>query len=143
MSPPPKPFQGRNRTPSGHDIPIPESVYQHMRQLDEKIDAVETRLDTKLDGIGASIQSVAAKQDASRNQTMIDLAKILVPFLVAIVGGQRLLAPAATPERIEVVHTPIDPRMAECSSLQPGTQAQTECFARVQAEIQNGKRSAP
>lgn len=144
----------RHRTPSGHDIPIPESVFVHLQDLDEKIEAVEervggkieaveTRVGGKLDAVEASVKSVAAKLDAGRSQTMLDLAKILVPAVVAIVGGQRLLAPAPEPQRIEVHSTPVDKRMAECMPLQPGTPAQLECFARVQAEIQSGQRPAP
>ncbi len=131
----------RRRTPSGHDIPIPESVFVHLQTLDEKIEAVEEKVGGKLDAVEASVKTLSAKLDAGRNQTMLDLAKILVPAVVAIVGGQRLLAPAPEPARIEVFQTPVNKQMApECMSLQPGTVAQAECFARIQAEIQSGKR---
>lgn len=138
-----KPLRPRDRTPSGHDIPVPESVYLHMQSLDEKIDAVEDRVGEKLEAVEASVNKLSAKLDAGRNQTMVDLAKILIPAVVAIVGGQRLLAPAPEPPRVVIEHTPITPAMApECMSIQPGTQAQAECFARVQAEIQSGRRPA-
>jgi hypothetical protein len=133
----------RQRTPSGHDIPIPESVFVHLGTLDQKIEAVETRVSTKLDAVEASVQTLSTKLDAGRSQTMLDLAKILIPAVVAIVGGQRLLTPAPEPQRIEVHQTPVDPRMAECLPHKPGTAEQIECFARVQAEIQSGKRPAP
>jgi hypothetical protein len=89
--------------------------------------------------IAKSVKTLASR----RNSTMLDFAKVLTPVALAIIGAQRALAPAPEPQRIEVVHTPVDPRMAECAPLQPGTQAQSECFARVQAEIQSGKRTAP
>jgi hypothetical protein len=132
----------RARTPSGHDIPIPESVFQAIHSVQQENAA--TRIEVAgLRSDVTEIKESVGKIAAAKSQTMIDLAKILIPAVVAIVGGQRLLTPTPEPARIEVQHTPIDPRMAECSSLQPGTQAQSECFARVQAEIQSGKRPAP
>jgi hypothetical protein len=133
MSPP------RARTPSGHDIPIPESVFQAVAAVQAENQATRVEVAALREDVGDIKKSVATLA-AARSQTMIDLAKILVPAVVAIVGGQRLLAPTPQVERIEVHATPVDPRMAECNALQPGTQAQAECFARVQAEIQSGKR---
>lgn len=140
MNQPPPRF--RTRTPSGNDIPIPESVFQAIHSVQQENAATRVEV-AGLRSDVTEIKEAVGKIAAAKSQTMIDLAKVLIPAVVAIVGGQRLLAPTPEPARIEVQHTPIDPRMAECSSLQPGTQAQGECFARVQAEIQSGKRPAP
>lgn len=132
----------RARTPSGHDIPIPESVFQAIASVQADNQATRVEVASIREDV-TEIKDSVAKLAAARSQTMIDLAKVLVPAVVAIVGGQRLLAPSPEPARVEVVHTPIAPAMApECQSIQPGTQAQAECFARVQAEIQSGKRPA-
>ncbi len=135
----------RARTPSGHDIPIPESVFRAIQAVQDEHH--ETRVEVAaLRSDVSEIKESVSKLAAARSQTMIDLAKVLVPAVVAIVGGQRLLAPNPQPTRVEVIETPISKQMApECMSLQPGTTAQAECFARVQAEIQSGKRppSAP
>jgi hypothetical protein len=137
---PPRP---RPRTPSGNDVPIPESVFHAIASV--QAEHAETRAEVAgLRSDVGEIKESVAKLAAAKGQTMVDLAKILVPAVVAIIGGQRLLAPAPAPAHVEVRHTPITPAMApECMSLQPGTTAQAECFARVQVEIQSGKRAAP
>jgi len=129
------------RSPSGHDIPIPESVFHAIATVQEehretRAEVADLRSDVK--EINATVKKLAAR----RNSNMVDLAKVIIPAVLTIVGAQRALAPSPEPTRTEIRYTPIDPRMAECSGLQPGTQAQAECFARVQAEIQSGKRPA-
>lgn len=138
---PPPPLRTA-RSPSGHDIPIPESVFQAIAQVQREGAATRAELAGVRSDV-TEIKEAVGKIAAAKSQTMLDLAKILIPAVVAIVGGQRLLAPSQEPARTQVQYTPIDPRMAECSALRPGTQAQSECFARVQVEIQSGKRSAP
>lgn len=132
----------RRRTPSGHDIPIPESVFQALASVQVEHQATRAEV-AGLRGDVAKIEKAVTRLAARRNSSMADLAKIIVPAVVAILGGGRLLAPSPEPTRVEVVRSPVDPRMAECVALQPGTQAHGECFARVQAEIQSGKRPAP
>lgn len=132
----------RARTPSGNDIPIPESVFQALRHVDEKVEGMRAEvagIDAKVDKMAEAVTRLASRKGADMTKIIVALAATIP----AIIGGVRLSTPTPEPARIEVQHTPIDPRMAECSSLQPGTQAQSECFARVQAEIQSGKRSAP
>jgi hypothetical protein len=130
------------RSPSGHDIPIPESVFQAVAAVqaenrETRAEVAELRSDVK--EINVAVKKLAAR----RNSNMVDLAKIIIPAVLTIVGAQRALAPSPEPTRVEVHQTPISQAAAaECMSIQPGTQAQTECFARVQAEIQSGKRSA-
>jgi hypothetical protein len=138
----PPPLPGRQRTPSGHDIPIPESVFQAIAAVQNDNRATRAEVAGLRDDVKETnrmVKSLAAR----RNSSMADLAKIIVPAVVAILGGGRLLAPSPEPTRTEVRYTPVDPRMAECRGLQPGTQAQGECFARVQAEIQSGKPATP
>lgn len=132
----------RMRTPSGHDIPIPESVFQGLQHVDAKIEGVRAEvagLDGKIDKLTLAVSKIAA----SKRHDWAKIIGALGVAVPAIVGGVRLSMPAQEPTRVEVVHTPIDPRMAECRALQPGTQAQAECFARVQVEIQSGKPAAP
>jgi hypothetical protein len=135
----------RTRTPSGHDIPIPESVFHALSSVQAELrDSRQARetWQANHDSEHKQMAERVEKAVATRSQSMIDLAKVLVPAVVLIIGGQRALAPTPQPARIEVVETPVTRAIApECMSLQPGTTAQTECFARVLAEIQSGKRS--
>ncbi len=135
----------RARSPSGHDIPIPESVFQALESVQAELrDSRQAReaWQAAHDSEHKELKERVEKAVATRSQSMIDLAKVLVPAAVAIIGAQRALAPTPEPQRTEVVQTPVTKAVApECMSLQPGTAAQTECFARVLAEIQSGKRS--
>ena len=139
----------RPQTPSGHDIPIPESVFQAVAVVQSE--QADTRravsdLGLKVDSLSenvAGLAQVVAERNASWKDKAVTQFGALGLAVIAAIGGGRLVAkdpPPAPPA--QVIFTPIDPRMAECQPLQPGTAAQAECFARVQAEIQSGKRPA-
>lgn len=131
-----------SRTPSGHDIPIPESVFVGMASLEQAIrtqgqqaQVWQANHDSEHKALGEKLeQAIASKRH--------DWTKIIGAIAAAIpliIGGVRATTPAPERPSFQVIPSPIDPRMATCSSIQPGTQAQAECFGRVQAEIQSGK----
>jgi hypothetical protein len=137
------PGQYRTRSPSGHDIPIPESVFHAIHHVDAKVEGVRAEVAGIGDKVDKLVQAVAERNASWKDKAVTQFGAIALAALAAM-GGSRLIAPAAPePTRVEVVHTPINAAMAtECMSIQPGTNAQAECFARVQAEIQSGKRPA-
>ncbi len=139
MAPSPR-LPPRLRSPSGHDVPIPESVFDAMAVLQKENQATRAEV-ADLRGDVKDISKAVKTLAARRNSTMVDMAKVIIPAVLTIVGAQRALAPSPEPTRIEVHQTPVDKRMAECMGLQPGTLAQAECFAKIQAEIQSGKRA--
>ncbi len=143
MSPPlpPRPplAPPRWRTPSGHDIPVPESVFQAIGVVQAETRALGVKVDT-VAGAVADLAATVAERNASWKDKAVTQIGALALAVIAAVGGGRLVAKDPEPAKVEVVHTPVDPRMAECLPLKPGTVEQAECFGRVQAEIQSGKR---
>ncbi len=142
-------FPPRPRTPSGHDIPIPESVFHavaavHADQAATRAEVAGLRADVgEVKGAVADLAKVIEERNASwKDKAVTQLGALGLAVLSAVVGV-RVTTPTPEPQRIEVHHTPVDPRMAECAPHKPGTVAQSECFARVQAEIQSGKRPTP
>ncbi len=90
----------RPRTPSGHDIPIPEAVFTAMygiqvavSELAAEVSAGKADTDVKL----AEVKDLALKASAQSVERWTNLAKALVPAVIAIVGGtvgvQKLTAP--------------------------------------------------
>jgi hypothetical protein len=131
----------RARMPSGHDIPIPESVYVHMQTLDAKVEGVRAEVAGIGDKVDKLVEVVAERNASWKDKAVTQLGALALAVLAAV-GGVRATTPTPEPARIEVYQTPISKEVApECMSLQPGTLAQGECFARVQAEIQSGKRA--
>lgn len=127
----------RPRTPSGHDIPIPESVFQALGGLQHSIA-----------GLTAEVRSSKADTDArlaAQDKTLADLKagsadrwvnmiKVLIPAVATIIGGtvgvQKLTAPEP-PAATRVVRSADDLRLDECRPLQPGSYERAECFERV------------
>lgn len=126
----------RARTPSGHDIPIPESVFQALHDIQQENRTWQENHDSEHRDLRQDIKVALA----GRRHDWAKIIGAIAAAIPLIVGGVRVSTPTPEPARVEVIPSPVDPRMAECRSLQPGTQAQGECFARVQADIQAGRR---
>ncbi len=109
----------RGRTPSGHDIPIPESVFQAIAQV--QAENAGTRAEVA--GLRSDVAEVkeAVKKIAATNvDKWTNLLKVVVPAVVAIVGGtvgaQKLTAPAA-PAPTVVYESALSAALVRCQGL--------------------------
>ncbi len=114
----------RARTPSGHDIPIPESVFQAIAQVQRE--GQETRAEVAglredVTDIGKAVKTLAAR----RNSTMLDMVKVLAPAVVAIVGGvtgmAQLTKPSA-PEPTRIYESNLSAELVKCQAKPEGEQ---------------------
>ena len=129
----------RARTPSGHDIPIPESVFQAIQAV--QVENAGTRAEVAgLRSDVTEIKGSVAKLASVKAQTWTDLAKVLAPVALAIIGAQRALAPTPPAPEVRAVKTVLESRLEECKPLAAGSQARYECFARVYAETEGQRR---
>lgn len=95
------------RTPSGHDIPIPESVFHAIQSVSTDVKALAQEVRAKSaadDQRFAKVEELAKNAAALSVERWTNLAKALVPAVVAIVGGvvgaQKLTEPAPQPTRV-------------------------------------------
>ena len=120
----------RSRTPSGHDIPVPEAVFLALQSLGQKIDTGKADTDLKIAGLAEKVSAVAA----SSSDRWVNLLKVVIPAVLTIVGGtagiNRLTAPA--PAQAPAARTLADTLADECRPLPAGTTERFECFQRVQ-----------
>jgi hypothetical protein len=87
---PPKPYRPRTRTPSGHDIPIPESVFHAIKSVEQGIAGLGQTIATNkadTDKQLSEVKELALKASAQSVERWTNLAKALVPAVIAIVGG--------------------------------------------------------
>lgn len=129
----------RPRTPSGHDIPIPESVFLALQTIGEKIDAGKADTDLKIATLAEKVEKVAA----GSTDRWVNLLKVVIPAVLTIIGGtvgaQKLAEPAA-PASAPAPRTLADTLADECRPLPAGSQDRFECFERVRASQTYGHR---
>ncbi len=133
----------RLRATSQPDAEVPESVYHALHGVQKSVEALAHTVATGQ----AATESRLASQDkalaelkASGADRWVNLAKVLVPAVVAIIGGQRLLAPeqhAAPPAITRSLH---DIRLDECRPLPPDSDARFECFRRVNEQTEQAPK---
>ncbi len=118
----------RPRTPSGHEMPIPESVFQAVMSVSRDVQALTTEVRTKAaadDQRFAKVEALAEKASAASVERWTNLAKALVPAVIAIVGGtvgvQKLTAPAA-PEPTRVYESALSADLVKCQGKPEGEQ---------------------
>ncbi len=114
----------RGRTPSGHDIPIPESVFQAIAQV--QVENAGTRAEVA--GLRSDVAEVkeAVKKIAATNvEKWTNLLKVVVPAVLAVVGGtagvQKLTAPAA-PAPTVVYESALSAALVRCQAKPPEEQ---------------------
>jgi hypothetical protein len=112
----------RPRTPSGHDIPIPESVFHAIHSVSTKVDQLAKAVEAKGEADQlrfARVEEIAAKASAQSVERWTNLAKALVPAVVAIIGGtvgvQKLTAPAA-PELTRIYESGLSAELVKCQA---------------------------
>jgi hypothetical protein len=140
MSPP------RTRTPSGHDIPIPESVFQAIQSVSADVKALTAEVRTKAaadDQRFARVEEIATKASAQSVERWTNLAKALVPAVVAIIGGtvgvQKLTAPAA-PEPTRVYESALSADLVKCQAKPEAEQRFCVADAYEQDKARRGGR---
>jgi hypothetical protein len=80
----------RRRTPSGHDIPVPESVFQAIHSVGQSVQALTTEVRTTAaanEQRFAKVEEIAKAAAAMSIERWTNLLKALVPLAVVIVGG--------------------------------------------------------
>lgn len=112
----------RQRTPSGHDIPIPESVFQALQSVSVAVTTLTQEVRTKAaadDQRFARVEEMAKAASALSVERWTNLAKALVPAVVAIIGGtvgmQKLTAPSA-PEPTRVYESALSADLLKCQT---------------------------
>jgi hypothetical protein len=118
--PPAKPY--RPRTPSGHDIPIPESVFQAIHSVGQSVNALtqEVRVKAAADDVRfAKVEALAEKASAASVERWTNLAKALVPAVIAIVGGvtgMAKLTERSAPEPTRVHESALSAELVQCQA---------------------------
>lgn len=78
------------RSPSGHDIPIPESVFHAIQSVSDDVKGLAREVRTKAaadEQRFAKVEEIAKAAAAMSVERWTNLAKALVPLAVVIVGG--------------------------------------------------------
>lgn len=143
---PGRPLPPRQKAYSQPDAEVPESVFgailavqRDVQALAGEVRAGKADTDVKI----AEVKELAQKAGAAAVERWTNLAKALVPAVVAIVGGtygvQKLTAPSAPPPEVRAVRSAEDLALDECRPLQPGSYERAECFERV-SSVPAGRR---
>jgi hypothetical protein len=110
----------RPRTPSGHDVPIPESVFHAIQSVSTDVKTLTQEFRTKAatdDERFSKVEKLAKDASALSVERWTNLAKALVPAVIAIVGGtvgvQKLTAPA-TPEPTRIYESALSGELVKC-----------------------------
>lgn len=112
----------RPRTPSGHDIPIPESVFQAIHSVGQSVQALTNEVRTKAaadEQRFARVEEIATKASAQSVERWTNLAKALVPAVLAIVGGTVGLQKAtesAPPPPTRVYESSLSAELVKCQA---------------------------
>lgn len=127
--PPPRP-----RTPSGHDVPIPEAVFVALAGVQGAVQALsqtvatgQAATDAKISDIGKDVADLKARDRAH----MAKILGIVATAVVSVLGGGRMLAPTPPAPEVRAVRSAEDMALDECRPLPPGSYERAECFERV------------
>lgn len=138
----PPPLPPRPRAISQPDAEVPESVYQALKGVQDSVKALAqtvTAGKADTDRQIAEVKELAVKASAQSVERWTNLAKALVPAVMAIVGGtygMQRLAPADPPAVVQAPRSLHDLKLDECRPLAAGSTERFECFRRVDAETE-------
>jgi hypothetical protein len=125
-----RPLLPRGRTPSGHEIPVPESeaIFQALHGVSNEVKALasEVRTNRAADEVRfAEVEKIAKAAGAQSVERWTNLAKALVPAVVAIIGGtvgvQKLTAPSPV-EPTRVYESELSQDLRKCAKKPDGEQ---------------------
>jgi hypothetical protein len=131
-------ISGTRRFPSKPDRdPHSPDVYEILHGFDKRIGGLEdASVENKL--ANASIINKLEDIKATDRHAFTKLIAALVTTAITVIGGQRLLAPAAVPA--DTAHVParttLDVKLDVCRPMAPGP-SREECFARVTSETEH------
>lgn len=115
----------RGRTPSGHDVPIPEAVFVALAGIQGDVRAIaqaqaagQAATDQKISEIGKDVATLKA---ADRSH-MVKIIGALATAVAAVIGGQRALSPATPPERTVVSESALSVDLGACETLPESNQ---------------------
>jgi len=115
----------RGRTPSGHDVPIPEAVFvalagvQSTMQANAQASAAwQANHDSEHAEITSALKDIKA---SNRSETVKVIAGVIVAAL-GVIGGQRALAPTPPPERTVVSESALSVDLGACETLPESNQ---------------------
>ncbi len=143
MKPPPLPY--RPRTPSGHDIPIPESVFLALADIQQAVhhqgqqaQTWQANHDSEHRELGETVAKIAAGKRADWGKVI----GLVAGAIVSIVGAVHVTTPTPAAPEVRAVKSLVEVRLEEqCYSLPAGSQARFECSQRIFSELeQSGRR---
>jgi hypothetical protein len=124
----------RGRTPSGHDVPIPEAVFVALHGIQGDVRALaqtmavgQAATDQKISDIGTDVPALKAADRAH----LAKIVGIVATAVASVIGGQRMLAPTPPAPEVRAVRSAADLALDECRPLAPGSYERAECFERV------------
>ena len=133
----------RQRSPSGHDIPIPESVFVALADIQRVI--VAQGQDTKTwqanhDGEHKELGDKVAKLGAVKAADWAKVIGLVAGSLATVVTTIIAARPTLPPPEVRAVKTVLESRLDECKPLPVGSQERFACFERVYSEVEGGRR---
>lgn len=143
-TPPPLPVRTaapmRARTPSGHDIPIPESVFVALADIQRVIVAQGQRTqtwqanhDAEHKELGETVASISASKRADWGKVIGLVAGSLATIVTTIVAAR----PTLPAPEVRAVKSLVEVRVEhECDPLPIRSQERFECFQRIYAETE-------
>lgn len=127
QQPPPLPAP-RLRTPSGHDVPIPEAVFTALHGVQQEVRASAQQAATwqaNHDVEHKELIKALAEVKATNLDRWTNLLKVVLPSIVAIVGGvvgANKLTAASPPAPTVVYESALSASLARCMGLPEGEQ---------------------
>jgi hypothetical protein len=123
----------RRRTPSGHDVPIPESVFQAIAQVQQENAGTRAEVAGLRSDFAELKEAVTKLASHGKAETLKIIGGVIVAAL-GVIGGQRALAPSPPPTpapQIRQVRTDLDVRLDECRDLPQDSPDRRHCWRRV------------
>jgi hypothetical protein len=120
--PPPRP-----RTPSGHDVPIPEAVFVALAGLQGAVTANAQQTaawQANHDGEHSKIMLALKDVKASNGHETIKVIAGVVIAALGVIGGQRALAPTPPPATTVVSESALSTELGACETLPESNQPQ-------------------
>lgn len=130
----------RPRTPSGHDVPIPESVFLALADVQASVHGVAQAVALQAaasEARFAKTEQTLSEVKAAVRDKWVGLAKVMIPGVLAIIGTIVAARPTLPAPEVRAVKSLVEVRVEhECDPLPIRSQERFECFQRVYADTE-------
>jgi len=134
-SPPPPPRRTFTSEPGTGEPP----TWRDFRELDKKIDAVETKVDGIVEG-QVDFKLTLTKMAASNRSDNMKLLGTVVVAALGVIGGSKALTPAPpAPPQPVLVRSAYDRALEQCQKLE-GDDARGRCITKVAVDAASRER---